>query len=106
MLQVLLSLRVKFLLALLLLISGAASILFVSLSEGRNRDIVYVLPKDAIPAITDPGFISAKEAEVEGDSPFIGVTFNDESHAYSMNILNRHEIVNDVVGGEEIATTW
>lgn len=65
-----------------------------------------LLPFDAIPAITDPQFVSAAEAKLEPDTHVIGVTFNNESHAYSLYLLNGHEIVNDVVGGKKIATTW
>ena len=65
-----------------------------------------LLPFDAIPAITDPQFVSANEAKLDPDALVIGVTFNDESHAYSLYLLNGHEIVNDVVGGLNIATTW
>ena len=65
-----------------------------------------LLPFDAIPAITDPQFVSANEAKLDADAPVIGVTFNDDSRAYSLYLLNGHEIVNDVVGGLNIATTW
>ncbi len=65
-----------------------------------------LLPFDAIPAITEPQFVSAGAAKLDPDAPVIGVTFNDESHAYSLYLLNGHEIVNDVVGGLNIATTW
>ena len=65
-----------------------------------------LLPFDAIPAITDPQFVSANEARLDADAPVIGVNFNDDSCAYSLYLLNGHEIVNDVVGGLNIATTW
>ena len=65
-----------------------------------------LLPFDAIPAITDPQFVSANAAQLDPDAPVIGVTFNGESRAYSLYLLNGHEIVNDVVGGQKIATTW
>lgn len=74
---------------------------------GYSQDDIYtVLPFDAIPAIRDPQFVSAREAKLQDDSPVIGVSFNGESHAYSIYLLNGHEIVNDVVGGAKIATTW
>lgn len=69
-------------------------------------EIHTVLPQDAIPAIFSPEFVPANEANVHKNTPMIGVSINGEQHAYSMYLLNRHEIVNDVVGGEHIATTW
>ena len=68
--------------------------------------ILTVLPYDAIPAILNPEFVSATEAKLAADSPVIGVSFNGKSRAYSIHLLNGHEIVNDEVGGIKIATTW
>ena len=53
--------------------------------------------------------ISAEDAEALGlddDIEVIGVTVNGESHAYPIPFLSRHEIVNAVLGGQPIATTW
>ena len=76
-------------------------------SEDYSDDAIRtLLPFDAIPAITEPQFVSAGAAKLDADAPVIGVTFNDESHAYSLYLLNGHEIVNDIVGGLNIATTW
>lgn len=83
------------------------SMTFFASAADLNKDpIRTILSFDAIPAITEPQFVSAIEAELDDDAPVIGVTFNDESHAYSLYLLNGHEIVNDVVGGKKIATTW
>ena len=71
-----------------------------------NDPIQTLLPFDAIPAIINPQFVPAEKAKINSYDPVIGVTFNDESHVYSLYLLNGHEIVNDVVGGEKIATTW
>ena len=68
--------------------------------------IIALLPFDAIPAIKAPSFVSGDDAKLGDDAPVIGVSFNGEHHAYSIYLLNGHEIVNDVVGGVKIATTW
>jgi hypothetical protein len=77
-------------------------------AQSRNiqNEIHTVLPQDAIPAIFDPEFVSVSQADVHKDAPMIAVSINGEHHAYSMYMLNRHEIVNDIVGGDPIATTW
>lgn len=80
--------------------------LCTSAADHDNDPIRTLLPFDAIPAITKPQFVPAAVADLDPDAPVIGVTFNDESHAYSLYLLNGHEIVNDVVGGKKIATTW
>ena len=72
-----------------------------------SRDAIQtLLPFDAIPAIRNPQFVAANEAKLGDNAPVIGVSFNGEQHAYSIYLLNGHEIVNDIVGGIEIATTW
>ena len=74
----------------------------------EDLNIVTLLPPDAIPAIDDPKFLSAEEANqfYDGDELVIGVEFNGEARAYSIPLLSNHEIVNDTVGGVDIAVTW
>ena len=91
---------------MLILILLLATISCATAADYADDAIRTLLPFDAIPAITDPQFVSASAAKLDPDAPVIGVTFNDESHAYSLYLLNGHEIVNDVVGGLKIATTW
>lgn len=75
-------------------------------AEDVDSTIHTVLPKDAIAAIVHPAWLPAQQAQVAPGAAMIGVMFNGEAHAYSAVLLNAHEIVNDVVGGEKVATTW
>ncbi len=70
--------------------------------------IISLIPKDAIPAILEPQFASPQDGEIQlrDTEQIIGVSINGDARAYPINILSRHEIVNDVVGGESIAVTW
>ena len=72
------------------------------------NQIVTLLPKDAIPALLDPKFTSVESAKDQMDDfeRVIGVSINGDARAYPIRMLSRHEIVNDVVGGEYIAVTW
>ena len=90
----------------LILIFLLVTIACTGAEDYTDDPIRTLLPFDAIPAITEPQFVSANAAKLDANAPVIGVTFNDESHAYSLYLLNGHEIVNDVVGGLNIATTW
>ena len=88
-------------------IPGAGTTRAIAAEVDYSRDAIQtLLPFDAIPAITHPRFVSATEAKLGDDAPVIGVSFNGEHHAYSIYLLNGHEIVNDLVGGIKIATTW
>lgn len=71
-------------------------------------DLVSVLPRDAIEAIDDPQFDSAEDARayMRPDEQVIGLALNDDVRAYPINVLSRHEVVNDVVGGVPVAVTW
>ncbi len=83
---------------------GGSGVLHAAAAE--MSPILTVLPKDAIPAILHPSFVPAQHAQVAPDTAMIGVVFNGTAHAYAALLLNAHEIVNDVVGGEPVATTW
>jgi Protein of unknown function (DUF3179) len=63
---------------------------------------------DAIPSIDRPCFESPSDAAplLPDSSLVIGVERGGEAHAYPVDLLSLHEVVNDVVGGEPIAVTW
>lgn len=63
-------------------------------------------PKDGIPALTSPDFVSASASTSPDDIRGIFVDINDDRRFYPYNILVWHEIVNDVVGGEAVAVTF
>lgn len=80
----------------------------VDTSRYDEFEIVTLLPQDAIPAIDNPTFHTAEEADdfYEPDELVMGVMFNGDARAYSVPHLSGHEIVNDEVGGVKIAVTW
>jgi hypothetical protein len=65
-------------------------------------------PKDGIPAIDRPKFISVEEADgwLKTKEPVIFFQFGEDGRAYPLQILTWHEIVNDVVGGEPVTLTF
>lgn len=74
-----------------------------------DGDPMYqVLPANAIPAIHNPTFVRGKQADkqMSDQEAVIGVILNGDVRAYSLWQLDRHEIVNDVVGGVPVAVTW
>ena len=65
------------------------------------------VPKDGIPAILEPKFIEAQNANVlKPDDKVIGVHLGGQAKAYPINILNWHEVVNDTVNGVPIVVTF
>ena len=64
-------------------------------------------PKDGIPSIDKPNFVTESEANFVSDNDIvIGLQINGETKAYPLFILVWHEIVNDVVGGIPVAVTY
>ena len=74
----------------------------------RTLELVTLLGFDAIPAILQPTFVTALEAEdwMKPDESVLGLSINGSHRAYPTSMLSRHEIVNDVVGGVAVAVTW
>ncbi len=71
--------------------------------------LMHVLGPDAIPAIDQPQFVSAKEAKafMHPNEPVLGLYDGNVAKAYSLWHLDRHEIVNDSLPGlGPVAVTW
>lgn len=77
-------------------------------SGPRNLEIISVLGKDGIPAILEPRFLPAEAAtgQMTPTELVLGLSIDGDHRAYPLNLLSRHEIVNDTVGGEPVAVTW
>jgi hypothetical protein len=65
-------------------------------------------PRDGIPSIDEPQFVSAGEAEewLAGNEPVIALEIDGDARAYPLQILTWHEIVNDRVGGVPVIVTF
>ena len=64
-------------------------------------------PKDGIPAILKPEFVSAAQADfLNSDDQVIGVEVEGEARAFPLKILNWHEVVNDTINGVPIVVTF
>jgi len=63
--------------------------------------------KDGIPALSDPKFLVAADADyLKPEDRVIGFVVGDESRAYPLKILTFHEIVNDRIGDVPLAVTY
>lgn len=65
-------------------------------------------PRDGIPSIDDPQFVSFAEAEawLAGNEPVIALEINGDARAYPLQIMTWHEIANDEVGGIPVVVTF
>ena len=65
-------------------------------------------PKDGIPSIDDPKFVSAEEADIwiADNELVLALVYKGVKRVYPFQILVWHEIVNDVVEGDPILVTY
>ena len=73
-----------------------------------SSPLITLLGYDAIPAIQFPEFLDSEEAQLQfdADEQVLGLSINGDNRAYSIPMLSRHEIVNDVLGGRPILVTF
>ena len=92
-----------------ILLGGAAGALVatrVSRAEDVPKGYQQIVPRGRIASVDDPRFVPARNARLPGDAWVLGVVVEGEARAYSLNLLNRHEIVNDRAGGLSFAAVW
>ena len=64
-------------------------------------------PKDGIPALLDPKFLSANEVDfLSSQDRVLGIQGTQQAKAYPITILNWHEIVNDTLDGTPVVITY
>lgn len=86
----------------------------------REQIVASGLPKDGLPALSDPTVFTPAQAEqfghelrkahqgkfLVGPDRVIGVSINGKARAYPLRIMNWHEVVNDTLGDVPIAVTY
>lgn len=65
-----------------------------------------LLKRGAIPAVFKPQYVPATEAKIRPEAWILGVVIEGQPRAYSLNLLNRHEVVNDTLGKTHFAAVW
>jgi len=71
------------------------------------RQLIRVIPRDAITSIDDPAFEPPTEIHWLAErEPVVSLEIDGDARAYPLQILTWHEIVNDTVGGTPVAVTY
>lgn len=65
-------------------------------------------PKDGIPSIDNPKYVSLEEADewIEDNELVMAMVYKGVKRVYPLQILVWHEIVNDNIAGDPILITW
>ena len=72
----------------------------------KASEFQFGLGPNAIQPINDPNFVQRGEngfPTASNTMQIIGTTINGDSRAYPLNVLNSHEILNDVFGEAHVA---
>lgn len=88
---------------LMLMLSFAG---FTLQAQDLPKEFEQILPRGRIAAITHPHFVPAEKAVIAPNSYVLGVVIDGEARAYSLNLLNAHEVVNDKIGDHLFAAVW
>ena len=66
------------------------------------------VPRDGIPPLDDPRFVSVEEADqwLEEKEPVIALEINGEAKGYPLQILTWHEIANDTLADVPVSVTF
>lgn len=87
------------------------------------EELQFGIGIDSIPAIDDPLFVKPDDPRLLqlgrnpydrreqapktlDDIPVIGFAVGDDARAYPVRVLDRHELVNDKVGGKPVTVGW
>ncbi len=68
--------------------------------------VTQIIPRGRLAAIDDPVFVPGGTSGMPDDAWILGVVIDGEAHAYSLNLLNHHEVVNDRIGETPFAAVW
>ena len=74
--------------------------------ESPPPGVEQLLPRGRIAAVFEPTFVTADEADIADDAWVLGVEVEGVAKAYSLNLLNSHEVVNDRSGDTAYAAVW
>jgi hypothetical protein len=64
------------------------------------------MERGRIPAVDAPEFVAASAAKLPPEAWVLGVVVDGQARAYSLNLLNAHEVVNDRFGERLVAVIW
>ena len=74
--------------------------------EGLPAEFQQIIPRGQIASVDAPRVGPASEARLPPEAWVLGVSVDGQARAYSLNLLNRHEIVNDRIGEKAFAAVW
>ncbi len=94
--------RLAFMLAFVLRFTS----MLYSQAEDLPKGFEQIIPRGRIAAISQPHFVAVGSANIADDTWVLGVVIDGQARAYSLNLFNRPEVVNDRIGIIAVAAVW
>jgi len=79
---------------------------FIEKVQKARPPIIPDVPRNAIPPLYFPEYVSLEAAHVEDEDFILGFEANGDARAYPLKIMNAHEIVNEIIGGEKVLISY
>jgi len=87
-------------------VAGLIAAAAITAADQVPKGYRQAVRRGLIASIDNPRFVPAGEARIPDEAWVLGVVVEGQARAYSLNLLNRHEIVNDRAGGLSFAAVW
>ena len=88
------------------LIAATAPLWLAAAVAAQPAGFEQILPRGRIAAIDAPTYVAATEAKLPDRAWVLGFVWGEQAYAYSLNLLNAHEVVNDEASGQPFAAVW
>jgi len=75
-------------------------------ADKKPKGYRQILPRGRLASIDQPTYLPAAEAQLSETTWVLGVVIDSQARAYSLNLLNAHEVVNDAIGETPFAAVW
>ena len=72
----------------------------------KPKGFKKLLPRGRIAAIDNPTYVPGDQAVIALESWVLGVIIDGKALAFSLNLLNSHEVVNGKVNDTHFAAVW
>ena len=79
---------------------------FTAIAQDKPEGFEQILQRGRIASVDAPVYVAADEAEIPDDAWVLGAVIEGQALAFSVNLLNSHEVVNDKIGETAFAAVW
>lgn len=79
---------------------------FTAIAQDTPEGFEQLLQRGQIASVDDPVYVTAEEADIPDDAWVLGAVIEGQALAFSINLLNSHEVVNDKIGDTAFAAVW